>query len=387
MVINENVERKIIPVAGGKGGVGKSFLSTSIALSLATLGKSVLLIDLDLGGSNIHTWLGMKNSNPGIGMFLNSKTTLLSELIVETPYANLQFIPGDVMRFDLANISFAQKKKIMKAILSLDADYIIMDLGGGCNHNVIDFFLISNSGFMVITPETTSILNTYLFARNMVYRFLQRLFSKDKEVMKYLKGTIKNSVPGDPQDVESLISGIAEFDEKSAEKAKNYLSILTPGIIINMAEEPDDINMVNALKGLIEKNLNIDLECLGMIFFDQDVKQSLRERVPHLVENSESVSASQILRIAQKIALSENFPQMPYDHKEFNSSFEIAEVEAENDFELLKSTGFSNDDYDVEKLLELVKKQRDMIAELQGTIRMMSTGGGAEGSGGFNLGF
>ena len=42
----------------------------------------------------------------------------------------------------------------------------------------------------------------------------------------------------------------------------------------------------------MEKNLNIDLECLGMIFFDKDVKKSLKDRVPHLVENSESVSAS-----------------------------------------------------------------------------------------------
>jgi len=385
MVINENVERKIIPVAGGKGGVGKSFLSTSISLSLATMGKKVLLIDLDLGGSNIHTWLGMKNTNPGIGMFLNNKTTLLSDLIIDTPYANLQFIPGDAMHFDLANITFAQKKKIMKSILNLDADYIIMDLGAGCNHNVIDFFLISNSGFMIITPETTSILNTYMFARNTVYRFLQRLFSNDKEVKKYLKNSVKNNVPGDPQNIESLISGIRDFDEKAAEKAKNYLSVLTPGIIINMAEDPEDINMINALKGLIEKNLNIDLECLGMIFFDNDVKKSLKNRVPHLVDNSESVSASQIFRIAQKIALSENFPEMPYDKREFDSSFDITEVEAENDFEILKSSGFSNDDYDVEKLLDLVKKQRDMIAELQGTLRMMSTGN--EGGGGFNLPF
>lgn len=385
MVINENVERKIIPVAGGKGGVGKSFLSTSISLSLATMGKRVLLVDLDLGGSNIHTWLGMKNTNPGIGMFLNNKTTLLSDLVVDTPYANLQFIPGDAMDFDLANITFAQKKKIMKAILNLDADYIILDLGAGSNHNVIDFFLISNSGFMVITPETTSILNTYMFARNTVYRFLQRLFSKDKEVMKYLKNTIKNNDPRSPHNVESLIAGIKEFDEKAAEKAKNYLSILAPGIIINMAEDPEDINMINTLRGLIEKDLNIDLECLGMIFFDNEVKKALRERVPHLVENSDSVSASQIYRIAQKIALSENFPEMPYDRKEFDSSFEITEVEAENDFQELKNNGFSNEDYDIEKLLDLIKKQRDMIAELQGTIKMLSMGG--EGGGGFNVPF
>lgn len=379
MVINENVERKIIPVAGGKGGVGKSFLSTSISLSLADMGKKVILIDLDLGGSNIHTWLGLKNSHPGIGEFLNNKTKLLSDLVVETPYTNLQYIPGDVMRFDMANITFAQKKKIMKALLQLDADYIILDLGAGSNHNVIDFFLISNSGFMVITPETTSIMNTYNFTRNMVFRFLQRLFSTDKEVLKYLKKAVKNNIPGDPQSIDSLIEGLEEVDSQSAEKARNYLSILAPGIIINMAEEPDDIHMIYALRRLIEKNLNIQLECLGMIFYDRDVKISLRERVPHLVENNESLTASQIMRIAQKIALSENFPEMPYDHETFDSTFDITEIEAENDFEALKDQGFHQEEYDVEKLLELVRKQREMISELQGTISMLSSPGSGAG--------
>lgn len=379
MVINENVERKIIPVAGGKGGVGKSFISTSLALCLASMGKRVILVDLDLGGSNLHTWLGLKNNKPGIGQFLNNRATLLSDLLVDTPYANLQYIPGDVMRFDLANIGFSQKKKIMKAILQLDADYIVMDLGAGSNHNVIDFFLISNSGFMVITPETTSILNTYMFARNMVYRFLQRLFTNDKELIRYLKDSIKDNVPGDPQNIHSLLEGIEAFDKSAAEKARNFLSVLTPGIIINMAEGPDDINMVNALRGLIEKNLNIDMECLGMIFFDKDVKKSLKERIPYLVENSESVSSSQIFRIAQKIALSENFPEMPYDRNEFDSTFDMTEVEAENDFVLMKNQGFSSEEYDVEKLLELIRKQREMIHELQGTISMLSSPGSGAG--------
>ena len=47
----------IIPIASGKGGVGKSFLAANLAIALAKLGKQVIVADLDFGGSNLHTCL------------------------------------------------------------------------------------------------------------------------------------------------------------------------------------------------------------------------------------------------------------------------------------------------------------------------------------------
>ncbi|MCK5736715.1 MAG: P-loop NTPase, partial [Spirochaetaceae bacterium] len=73
MILNENVERKIIPIAGGKGGVGKSVIAVNLALSMSMFGKKTVLVDLDLGGSNLHTMLGLRNSNPGMGNFVSGR--------------------------------------------------------------------------------------------------------------------------------------------------------------------------------------------------------------------------------------------------------------------------------------------------------------------------
>jgi flagellar biosynthesis protein FlhG len=54
------------PIGGGKGGSGKSFITASLGVSLAKEGKRVLLIDLDLGGSNLHSFLGLKNTEIGL---------------------------------------------------------------------------------------------------------------------------------------------------------------------------------------------------------------------------------------------------------------------------------------------------------------------------------
>ena len=55
MIINENARCKILPIASGKGGVGKSVLVANLGISLASFGQRTVLVDLDLGGSNLHT--------------------------------------------------------------------------------------------------------------------------------------------------------------------------------------------------------------------------------------------------------------------------------------------------------------------------------------------
>ena len=59
-------EKCIHPIAGGKGGTGKSFLAASLGTILAKQGKKILLVDLDLGASNLHTFLGLRKPRGSI---------------------------------------------------------------------------------------------------------------------------------------------------------------------------------------------------------------------------------------------------------------------------------------------------------------------------------
>ena len=63
-------DKVIIPVAGGKGGVGKSILAANLAMALAQAGHETIAVDLDLGGSNLHSYLGISNTFAGVGDFL-----------------------------------------------------------------------------------------------------------------------------------------------------------------------------------------------------------------------------------------------------------------------------------------------------------------------------
>jgi len=63
----------VIPVAAGKGGVGKTQIAANLAIALAQAGEKTIVVDLDLGGSNLHTHLGLPNRNPGLGDYLRAR--------------------------------------------------------------------------------------------------------------------------------------------------------------------------------------------------------------------------------------------------------------------------------------------------------------------------
>ena len=394
MVLNETVEKKIIPIAGGKGGVGKSVLSVNIALSLAISDKKTILVDMDLGGANLHTILGIKNTNPGIGTYLQDKKRTFQSLVIETPYKNLHFIPGDTLSYGMADITDIQKKEIMKELQELDADYIILDLGAGSSFNTIDFFLISNSGLIVTTPHASSIMNAYSFTKNLTIRFLHKAFSRHKKMESYLRKNIKRMLPGSNLTLAHLLEEVGKEDPEIRDKATAYLEVLQPKLILNMMEEQEDFQMAENLGQLIYKDLLVEMECLGTVLYDKEIDESLHNRQPFLLDHQDTITAQQIFRLGQKIVQSRHFPEMPLDISSYGSSFGLAQIETENDFELYRKIQEeiekqNQSEYDVDQLMEIIEKQQEKIRELQSTIRMMGLGGGGGGNpmgGLFNIG-
>jgi flagellar biosynthesis protein FlhG len=376
VVINENAKRKIIPVASGKGGVGKTFLVSNLSIALAENGKDAVAVDLDLGGSNLHTFLGIKNTSFGVGNFLCRKRMSFQELVVPTAYDKLRFVPGDALVSGLSTIQFAQKKRIVDGILSIDAEYIIIDLGSGANSTILDFFLISNSGFIVTFPQTTSILNAYSFLKSLLFRFFLRAFSEQNEIIRYLKSVMKEKSPGSSAPMSEILRKITRIDRKAGEKAENYLKILQPKIVVNMAEMPDDLLIVNKLRDLIHESLSLDVECMGVVYSDSAVDRALAENKPLAEFERGSIAYRDIERISQKIIQSDKFPQMPLDLSYYKDSFELALIEAQNDWEELQAHERSKEEVDAGDLIALMSAQRRKISELQGIIRNLTMGRG-----------
>lgn len=270
----------IIPVASGKGGVGKTIFVANLGVSLAQKGKTVILIDLDLGGSNLHTCLGVKNKHPGIGNFIQKQASTIESLIIPTDVHKLYFVPGDSLIPGTANLQYFLKKKIIKEIPSLVADFIIIDLGGGTNYNTLDFYLTSYSGILMTVPETTSVLNTYSFIKSSIYRLLYRSFPPKSEERTLVHNYLTQRIEGSEKAIHELLHALSSVSASAGLQAREQLSGFYPRIVLNMGKTNKDIALGSKLREIALKNLGVNMEYIGFLPYDDLVSSSILQRTP-----------------------------------------------------------------------------------------------------------
>ena len=171
----------IWPVAGGKGGTGKSTLTANMGVSLSLLGYKVIIVDGDLGGADLHLFFDQVSPPKSLSTFLTREVGTLQDVLLPTPNENLRIICGGSELVGMANLSYAAKAKLIRHIQSLDADYVLIDLGAGSAYNTLDIFTLSDEGIIVTTPEPQARVDAYGFLKNTVYRKLKRLLGKREE--------------------------------------------------------------------------------------------------------------------------------------------------------------------------------------------------------------
>ena len=371
MIFSESERRKIIPIASGKGGVGKSLLAANLGLLLAAGGRKVTLIDLDLGGSNLHTFLGIKNHKLGLGnYFANYDAISFSSLISNTQYQNLDFIAGDVLVTGSADPPQKARNELIQRIANLNSDYVLLDLGTGAGNVAVDFFLISNSGVIVTTPDTTSVLNAYSFLKNALFRYLRLQSADDAKAASFFDEIGREREPRSTPPITDILRALEKIAPQLATRLRSDIDNIRPSVIANMIRRPQELKLYDDLRNLVRTDLNIEMECLGSICYDEQVAEANRARTPLVQMEQESYAAVGLDRVSQKLLLSPDFPSMPLNLDVYEDSFALAKLEVQNDFGGRASEESAGADR--ESYLETIASQKKQIAELQNTVRMLT---------------
>ncbi len=299
--ISKEPGRNIWSVAGGKGGVGKSFVASNLAVFLAGKNKKVTLVDLDLGCPNLHTCLGMKGARKNITDFIKGRVRSLDDAAVETGFDNLKLVSGVRDSITTANFSYVEKQKLIKAIRKLNADYIILDLSAGVAFNTLDFFLMSSMGLFVTVPEPTSVENLYRFVKAIILRLIGNE-NDDREIVKLLKiaedekNELNISHPVD------LLDEINRISPESHGKFVEMLSYMNLKLIINQARKEDDIRVGSQMEGIFKNYFGLNVDYAGHIDHDFSAWQSVQGGKILLRDFPNSVSAQCIEKIAKKLS-------------------------------------------------------------------------------------
>lgn len=163
-------EMHIITVASGKGGVGKSNFSVNLALALKGLGKNPIILDADFGLANVEVILG-EHPKYNLSHLINGECQI-KDLVTDSQYG-ISFISGGSGIRDMSFLPSYQIADISRKLEQLSelTDILIIDTGAGINDIVVKFCNLADQVYVVVTPEPTSITDSYALLKTLINNF------------------------------------------------------------------------------------------------------------------------------------------------------------------------------------------------------------------------
>lgn len=150
---------KIITIASGKGGVGKTSISLNLSLALAASGHRVCLFDADLGLANVNILTGLFPEH-GLEDVICGEYSL-GEIMIKD-FQGIDIIPGSSGVEKIADMTSKEAQRLIRSFLELSAyDYFILDTSAGISSQVLSFCRASHEMILVATPEPTSLTDAY----------------------------------------------------------------------------------------------------------------------------------------------------------------------------------------------------------------------------------
>jgi flagellar biosynthesis protein FlhG len=240
---------KTIAVASGKGGVGKTNVVANLAIALRKLGKDVLIMDADLGLSNIDVLLNVAPRYT-IQHVLNGKMRL-QDILIDGPMG-VKILPASSGVQELTALNEFQRLRMLEEFDSFDcnADVLLIDTATGISENVAFFCIAAQEIIIITSQEPTALTDAYALIKVLCTRYQEKEFS-----------IIVNSVRNSQEGFEVF----------------RRLSLVT------------------------ERFLNISLDYLGHIPCDADVREAVKAQKAFVEAYPNSLAARQINKIATKV--------------------------------------------------------------------------------------
>jgi flagellar biosynthesis protein FlhG len=307
--INGKAIPGIIAIGGGKGGVGKSMLSANLATSLGRFGRRVLVVDMDLGGANLHTHFGIPMPARTLADFVINKNVPINEVILPTSIGGVNLIAAGREEEWGGWLAGQQDMSAIWQALPLlrreyNTDYVIFDLGAGTSNYTMQFFSAAHMGITTVLPEPTSIENAYVFIKTALWKLIdtlgQRLGEQQAagEVLQLLAlNAPRNASSGYVDCFRKIYAKNPQFIAKVWELMKSRMI----GIVINQTREQSDIDIGKSMEHLCARFFGFNTQYLGYLNYDESVWKSLRNRRMLVRDFPHSLIAKKVGKIASEI--------------------------------------------------------------------------------------
>jgi flagellar biosynthesis protein FlhG len=271
---------RVWAVGGGKGGVGKSVVAASLAAAIAGTGRRCAVIDLDLGGANLHTLLGLTRPTRTLSHLLTGEVASLADLLVQTSVPDLWLVSGNEALLDMANPKNGQKEMLLRHIRGLDVDDVLLDLGAGSAFNVLDFFVLARRGLVVTTPEPTAIENAEHFLKAALYRSLKLVTRSHPEVRAAILRLREDRCGWRVRSAGELIALVRAIDPPSAKLLEEGAQAFAPVLLVNQVRTVEQRGVGAELVAAWRDRLGVQVELAESVDIDPSLTAAVAQRQP-----------------------------------------------------------------------------------------------------------
>lgn len=159
-------ELRVISVASGKGGVGKSSVVINLAVTLGRLGQRVLVVDADLGVGDVCLLMGESPPSDLQQVLMGERD--LEEIVLDAG-TGVKVLTLGMNPQQYGNLTPHKRNLLLQGVerLGEQVDYILIDTGAGISGNVTSFALSAKEILLVVTPEPTSIMDAYALVKSL----------------------------------------------------------------------------------------------------------------------------------------------------------------------------------------------------------------------------
>lgn len=295
----EQIHKKIFAIASGKGGTGKSTVAINFSLALAALGHRVVLVDADLGGADLNVLLNILQPKHSLKDYLDHAVENIDEILQTTPTANFKVLLNGSDIISLSNPNWNDKVRMIKGIQSLNADYVVVDLGPDIAYNNLDFFNMAPNGYLITQNVDTMVMGFYRFLKAAFtrrVRFHYRRFPEVEDLIdecrdqEWLKGRF------------NVVSHIRSLGPEYSDMLDSLLEQYHPALIFNKVNGRAAHSTAERICEFVRRNYGFKLRLGGFIPEDKHVENAYEMNLPFVLKYPHceaSEALFEVLRLSQ----------------------------------------------------------------------------------------
>lgn len=263
---------RIIAIASGKGGVGKTSLTANLGVALAKMGKSVIVVDTDLQMANLGLMLGMEGRPITLQDVLTGEATL-TDAIYDGPGGS-KFVPAGLSIEKIRRIDEDKLVDVVKD-LATHADIVLLDTAAGVGNDVLTTLHAANEVLVITMAESIAVadaLKLIMVAERRLgldiigvvidmYKGMKQEMTS-KEIQKALQTEVIGVIPEDPRFRECSLEGfpvVLKYPTSDAGKALINLAAKIVGVPAPMIQAERKMGIIDTLLSFIRPKKQPDL--------------------------------------------------------------------------------------------------------------------------------